>query len=53
MDNRDIKIVNLKTGEVWNADYYALKERGMPDGFKDASDVTKEELLEMLFERSE
>ncbi len=44
----DIKIVNMKTGEVWKVDYYAIKERGMPDGFKDVEEVTKDELIEIL-----
>lgn len=38
-------LVNLETGETMDADVIALRERGLPDGWKVIHDVTTEEWL--------
>lgn len=43
-----VKLINLKTGEVINADSYELARRGMPDGYERADGVSIERWIEAL-----
>jgi uncharacterized protein (AIM24 family) len=47
MDDR-ILLVNLETGETIQADPYAMKDHGRPDGFVEAETVTTEQWVAAL-----
>lgn len=42
-----IKLINLETGEVQEIDVYALRERGIPEGYRVADDITTDEWIEL------
>lgn len=48
MDDSSILLINLKTGNTINADYYALRERGLPEGYVVARDLTTAQWVEAL-----
>lgn len=43
-----VKLINLKTGEVINADSYELARRGMPDGYERADGVSVDGWIKAL-----
>ena len=43
-----IKLVNLDTAEVIEADPYVLREQCIPEGYKIADDITVDEWIEAL-----
>jgi len=43
-----VKIVNLDTGHVIEADPYVLREQCIPHGYRFAEDITVEEWIEAL-----
>ena len=44
----DTILIHVKAGQLMTADSYALKEYGMPDGFKVASEMTLAEWIMAL-----
>jgi len=43
-----VLMINLETGETLEADEYALKERGRPEGYREADYVSVKEWIEAL-----
>jgi|GEM_PF-3468395 len=53
---QSVKIVNLETGQVIEADPYVLREQCIPHGYRFADEITVEEWIEALqraFDRKE
>jgi hypothetical protein len=48
MNDSDVLLVNLNTGETINADYYNLMEMGLPDGYVAAHTLTPGDWVEAL-----
>lgn len=42
-----IKLINLETGDVIEADVYVLRENGIPEGYRVADDITTDEWIEL------
>lgn len=43
-----VKIINLETGQVIEADPYVLREQCIPHGYRFADEITVEEWIEAL-----
>lgn len=42
-----IKLINLETGEIIEADVYKLMEMGLPGGFRPVNEISQEEWAEL------
>jgi len=51
-DASSVFIVNLDTGEYMLADHYALRERGMPGGHREADGVSTQQWLDAIAKAS-
>lgn len=49
----NIKIINLGTMEILSVDPVELHERGMPDGFIVADNITTDEWIEIIKKNKE